>query len=243
MPLPAFLLGAFAALPPVGDPPPLPPAADDIVVIARPGRREPGPDAADQWRRFCLDPMRRDGRSAAPPADDPDWAPAPEATRRRLALAAGAPAFDRYDSVRDQGLVLAEQTLERPAGLAETRCTLVILGGPDHAALATRISSLMGGPGTQRHVGESAGIPASPNWRQWAWTAMPQRGSKAWRVVAAPGAERASGTFLVVTDPAGFYASYDYVLADLKTKTDARGTVSVLTLAWTRKAEPARKRR
>jgi hypothetical protein len=239
MPFPALLSAALAALQPV--PPPAPeesaPAAD-IVVTARPGARSPRPNAVEQWRRYCFDPNRRAGRSAAPPQDDPDWAPAPEATRLKLGLSGpGDLAFDLYDPARGQALVLAEQSFERSDGLVETRCTLVVLGGADQAALPGRVSAVMGAPGTERHVGEPGGVPKAKGWRQWAWTAMPDHGSKRWQAAAAPGAARSGGTFIVVVDPRLFYRDYDYVLADLKARTDPARPVSVLTLAWTRRAE------
>jgi hypothetical protein len=235
-------LAAFASAPPQPALAP-PPDADAIVVTARPGRPKLGPDAAEYWRRFCLDPTRLAGRPAAPPGDDPDWALAPEATRRQLALSGEDAAFDHYDAARGQGLILTHQSFDLANGLHETRCTLIVLGGTDQAALSGRVSSLMGGPGTQRHVGEPDGVPLSRLWRQWAWTAMPSRRSKAWRAVTPSGAARGAGTWLVVIDPARFYAEYDYVLADLKTKTGPKGAVSVLTLAWTRQAVKERRRR
>jgi len=214
----------------------------DILVTARPGARSPRPGAVEQWRRFCFDPVRLAGHPAAPPPDDRDWAPAPEATRRKLGLADPADAaFDLYDPGRGQALVLAEQVLKRPGGLIETRCTLIVIGGLDQADLPGRVSAAMGGPGTERHVGEPDGVPKLEGWRQWVWTAMPEHRSRRWRAAAASGAARGGGTWIVVTDDDRFYQSYDYVLADLKARTGPGPRLSVLTLAWTRKAgEPPR---
>ena len=228
--LAAALAGAAVAQPPAD---PDPASFEEIVVRARPGPPAPLRDAIDYYRSYCFDANRRTGRSA-PPVEDSDWQPLDEAMRRRFGV--GDPdssAFGLADRGRERTLLMKFERFARPGGLIESRCTLVILGGRDHAALVGQMSALFRGPGTERHVGERDGSPRIGGWRQWLWTGMPQRRSRDWRVVASSRSTR-GGTWVVVTDPS-FYDSFDYVLGDLKIRQSGR-PLSVLSFAYTTRA-------
>jgi hypothetical protein len=96
------------------------------------------------------------------------------------------------------------------------------------------MSSLFKGGGTERHVGHPAGSSAVKGWRQWVWTGRPRRGSRNWRATD-PGRGASGGTWLVVTDPA-FYDEFEYILGDLKTKTDTGRPVSMLSFSYLRRS-------
>lgn len=203
---------------------------EEIVVAAPPGPLPPLRDAIEYYRSYCFDANRLSGRSA-PPVDDSDWQPLDEPTRRRFGLSEpDSPAFGLADRRRGRTLLIKFERLAQPGGLVENRCTLVILGGRDHAALVGQMSALFRGPGTERHVGDPDGSPRIAGWRQWLWTGMPQRGSRNWRVVTPSRAAR-GGTWVVVTDP-NFYDSHDYVLGDLKIR-QLGSPLSVLSFAYT----------
>ncbi|TMJ19315.1 MAG: hypothetical protein E6G92_05850 [Alphaproteobacteria bacterium] len=236
-PLPALLPLAAAAAQPASDragngvASPPPDALETIVVTARPGPLPPLRDAIDYFRLFCFEANRLTGRSAAP--EDRDWQPLDSAARERLGIAdPQAGAFGLADRARRRTLLLKIERIDRPGRLVESRCTLIVIGGDEHARLASGMAALFRGPGTQRHVGEADGVPSLPGWRQWLWTGMPARGSRSWRVVAPP---RGSGpTSLVVTD-LRFYDQYDFLIGDLKTRDDGR-PLSILSFAYTTRA-------
>lgn len=206
---------------------------EEIVVAARPGPLPPLRDAIEYYRAYCFDANRLSGQSA-PPVDDSDWQPLDEATRRRFGVTDPAsPAFGLADRRRGRTLLVKFERFARPGGLIENRCTLVVIGGRDHAALVGQMSALFRGPGTERHVGAPDGTPRIAGWRQWLWTGMPQRRSRSWRAVT-PSRSAGGGTWVVVTDPS-FYDSFDYVLGDLKIRQRGR-PLSVLSFAYTTRA-------
>ena len=203
----------------------------DIEVVARPGPLPPLRDAIDYFRDLCFEANRQSGRSAAP-VDDTDWQALGAGLRRRLAVEdPEGLAYGLADPARQRTLLLKIERFARPNRLIESRCTLVVIGGGEHAALPGRMAALFGGPGTERHVGELDGVPSLPGWRQWLWTAMPGRGARNWRVRSARGG---SPGWLVVTDTA-FYDRFDYVLGDLKTRRRGGSSVSMLSFSLTRR--------
>jgi hypothetical protein len=203
----------------------------DIEVVARPGPLPPLRDAIDYYRSFCFEAARQDGRPASPESDS-DWQALGAETRRRFGVEdPDAPVFGIADPARHRTLLVKVERFTRPGRLVEHRCTLVVIGGDEHAALPDRMSRLFGGPGTERHVGEAVGAPALPGWRQWLWTAMPARGSASWRVHRP---RTGPPSFIVVTD-LRFYDSYDYVFGDLKTRLRGDTPVSMLSFSLTRR--------
>lgn len=222
MPLPALLLLATAAQ--VG---PLPPTVPEDVVVT--GRRD-AVDPVAELARWCLDPLRRTGRFAMP-----DWSPLDDATRARFGAADPAVvAVGLADPGRHRTLVLKQEMIARPGTLVERRCTLAIVGGADDApALLAGFTRLLRAPPTQKHIGELAGTPKLPGWRQWLWAAIPQRGSSDWRGWTGSGAARAGGAWVYVVDPAGFYVDHDHVALDLKARSPGAPALCVITLSLT----------
>lgn len=214
--------------------PPEPPGVviEELVVTARRPNAMSLGDPADHFRRHCFDPQRRTGRFIKPGADDPHWHPLDGEVRERLGVTDPQIAlFGLTDHVLRHSFVLRIERVPQPGGLTQHRCTLTVIGGIAHDRLQAGMAVLFRGPGTQRHLGHPAGERRLLDWRQHVWTAMPQRGSDAWRDAAAA-ARRPGGTFIVVTDPS-FYDDHSYVLGDLKTRTGRQPTVSILTLAHT----------
>ena len=210
-------------------------SAEDIVVTARRSIDAPIGDAVEQWRTLCFDAMRQ-ARQFRAPTDDPDWQPLDADDRRRFAvLDEGVPAYGLSDPARRHTLLIKFERFDRPESLIEDRCTMVVVGGADHARMIADINRVMRSQGTERHVGETDGSPSVRGWRQRIWTAMPPRNSAAWRGVEASGSARAGGTWIVVSDTARFYRANDYVLADLKIRQGAGQPLSVVTLSVTRR--------
>ena len=233
---PALLTTLLLAQPPaapeaVAQPPHDLEAVEQIVVTGRRGSPGPKLSAFDYWQRHCFEANRQTRRSA-PPLDDRDWLPVAEDVRTALKLPeTGTQAFDLVDEVRGHTLILTIAQLKGDWGLTENRCTLTIVGGSEHETLTGRLNTLFKGPGTERHVGHSAGYDKVPGWRQRLWVGTPNRRSKNWRVYGASGAARSGGSWIIVTDRS-FYNMYDYIIGDLKTKTQGRQPVSILSFAY-----------
>jgi len=213
-------------------PPVLPPdSSEDIVVIAPRGPRPALLDPVSYLAKFCVDPARRTRRFLAPD-NDRAWEPLDEAVSARFTAGdPNIPTFGLADPARGHTLLLKFETLAQPGRLTERRCTLVVIGGNDHAMFPNHVSKLLRAPGTQRHVGHADGVPRLSGWSQWLWSGMPSRGSKRWVGVTAAGAARALGTWLVVVTPT-FWTEYDYIAVDLKTRQGGVRAVSVLTFSW-----------
>ena len=220
VPAPVLLLIAAAAQASA------PPDSGDVVVTAHRGPIDP----VAELTRWCLDPLRRSGRFATP-----DWAPLDDATRARFGAADPAiTAVALADPARHRTLVLKQEVIARSPPLVEHRCTLAVVGGADDApALLTGLSHLLRAPPTQKHIGDPAGTPALPGWRQWRWTAIPGRGSSDWRGWTGRGAARAGGAWVVVVDPAGFYADHDYVALDLRARNGGASALLEVILSLT----------
>lgn len=231
----ALLSGSGNPVP--ASPPPVsqeaPDTFQDIVVTGQRGGR-PLPDAVEFLGRFCFEANRRTGKPA-PPADEPRWEELDEPTRARFRIAdPSVPAFSFTDEGRGHVLLLKFERFEHRNRVFENRCTLVVVGGRDHERLPGQMSRLFKGAGTERHVGHAAGAPAFKGWRQWVWTGRPPRGSRNWRAIQ-PRRGAGGGSWLVVTDPA-FYDEFDYILGDLKTRTDPGRPVSMLSFAYFRRS-------
>ena len=210
------------------------PPPQAVVVTGRRGAPVPKAEPIEYFRRHCFDANRRTGHSMVPDGD-PDWKVADESLRERLKLSGPqARAFVLTDRARAHQLLLVIEEIPRPDAVIESRCTLIVGGGTAHARLKNQMTALFYGAGTERQVGDAAGYEAVPGWRQWLWSAMPERRSRAWQAVQASGAAAAGGPFVIVTDMRRFYDTYDYVAGDLKTKTGV--PLSVLTLACLHRA-------
>jgi len=212
---------------------------EDIVVTARKGAPPPKLDPIGYYRRYCFDANRHDGRSA-PPFDDLDWEPLDDTTRSRFGISdRNTPAFSLVYPDPGGILLLKFETFFRPGNLVENRCTLVLIGGHDHEALSKRLSAVFRGPATQRHIGQRDGSERIDGWDQWLWTGMPGRRSKSWQTINGEGRRVPGGTWLVVTDPK-FYDDHDYILGDLKTRRAHGQPLSVISFAYTTKAQRKR---
>lgn len=238
------LLVQTGAFEPARQPPPPPldalaTAAEEIVVTARPRELPPLLDPVGYYRQHCFEPSRLTGQPA-PPEEDSDWMPLEEDIRRQFGAADPAiPAFALVDMKRGHTLLLKFEQFSDARNVHENRCTMVIIGGGDHEALVDDMAKLFRGPGTQRHVGKKDGVPEIIGWEQWVWTAIPSRGSERWQVQEARGAARGAGTWVVVTSP-GFWSRSDYVLGDLKIKTEGPRAVSVLSFSHKTKKRESR---
>lgn len=208
---------------------PAEPDYEELVVTAERRTLTPLPEPIEQFRQHCFDATRREGRPVLPD-EGTEWATLEEHEREALRLGQAVSAVALADPARSQRLVLTAEERVRPDGLAESRCSLIIVGGRNHERLATDMARLFGTPGTSRHVGHADGTPAIPGWSHLIWTAMPNRGSNAWRI--AQGSRQ--GSFLVVTD-LRFYDNFDFVLGDLKRAENRATDVAILSVALTRR--------
>lgn len=214
----------------------------DIIVRAKPGPPHAQPTTIDYFRKHCFDPNRLHG-AALSPESDLDWEPTSDDIRARLKIT--DPATVSFMLAADgEGRTLIFKTeqinTEPPHAkikLTEDRCTFVVLGGKAHKELLNPISKMFRGPGTQRHVGYSAGIPKADGWQQWLWSVIPAIGSKNWDVYRS---RTRRDTFVVVTNW-NYYEQFEYVFGDLKIRTDAGRMVSILTLGHIYRT-PTRKR-
>lgn len=219
-----------------GQPIDAPPAALEQIIVtgSRPNRAALG-EPIDYFRRHCFDALRRDGRNAAPTVpDNPDWQPLADNVREQLGISdPAAILMGLTDHVRRHILVLRIDRLAQPMNLAESRCSLTVIGGDSHRRLQDGMAALFRGPGTQRHIGHPSGNPRLAGWDQHVWTGTPPRGSTAWRdAIPGSGRPHPGGSFIVVTDTR-FFDDRDYVLGDLKTRTSGAPVISVMSLALT----------
>lgn len=204
---------------------------NEIVVSRRKGAPPAKLDATGYLQRHCFDANRVSGRSA-PPEDDLSWEPLDDTARAQFGISdPEVPAFGLVDEVRAHTLVIKFETLNSRSDLRENRCTLVVIGGEEHAGLPDRISKMFRGRGTQRHVGHRDGSDKIDGWQQWLWTAMPSRRSKAWQSINGRSGGRASDTWVVLVDDS-FFNKHDYVFVDLKTRQGAGAKLSVLTFGY-----------
>jgi hypothetical protein len=210
-----------------------PPAVDDIVVTAARGTepRKARPDAVEVLRDLCFNPARL-ARHFEMPSPGPRWIELDEKERRQFQIEdPSVPAFAMEDEPRAQLLWLKFETFKHSSRTEEQRCTLLVLGGRDHKRFVDDISSLFRGGPTQRHVGQRDGSPVLAGWEQWLWTGMPSHNSKGWKAVGPPKGERP--TWVVVTDLASFYNSYDYIMGDMKLRKGPGPAVTMLTFSLT----------
>jgi len=234
VPLSAFLSSALLAgqgqpIEPIQEA--VPDQLSEIVVSRRKGVPPAKLDATGYLQRHCFDANRLDGRSA-PPEDDLSWEPIDDTARAQFGISdPEVPAFGLTDEARDHTLLIKFETFRLKNDLRENRCTLVVIGGEDHAELPDRISAMFKGRGTQRHVGHRDGSKKIDGWQQWLWTAMPSRRSKAWQSINGRSGGRASDSWVVVVDEF-FFDKHDYVFVDLKTRQSAGAKLSVLTFGY-----------
>lgn len=211
----------------------VPESLSEIIVSGSRNAPPPGLDPIGYLQRHCFDANRLNRRSLAP-VDDPSWQPLDSKTRAQFGIEdAATPAFGLVDAQRGHTLVIKFETILSKNGLSEQRCTLVVLGGAQHADLPDRISALFKGRGTQRHAGHRDGSETIAGWEQWLWTAMPGRRSKSWQAWNGQARGRTRDSWVVVADEARFFADHDYVLVDLKTRKGTGAGLSVITFSHT----------
>ena len=204
---------------------------NDIVVTGRRLSTAPIRNVVDYYKKYCFEANRLTGHSE-PPDNDPDWHELSKADQLRLgATSPGAKAFGFADPKKKLRLFLKIERQPRSDGLHEEQCSLIVLGGPKHFPFVDKMSAVLHGTPTQRHVGVRDGVPKIPGWKQWLWSGMPARHSKGWRVSptgGGPGANR--DTWIVVADKS-FYNSYNYIFGDLKIKQNGEVPVSILSFS------------
>jgi hypothetical protein len=242
---PALLLSALAPAPPPAQsaPPPEPQIVEPIVVTGTRGRRpRVAPDAVDVVRTFCFETARVTGKLQTP-SSDVRWVELDEKARRQFHISdASVAAYALDDAARGQQLWLKTETFAQPGELEEQRCTVLVIGGRDHRRFIEAMSKLFGGVPTQRHVGVRDGSPAVAGWEQWLWTGMPPHGSKAWKAIEQP--RGGAPSWVVVSDVARFYDSYDYIMGDMKLRQGPGPPITMLSFSLTRRltAGPAKGR-
>lgn len=139
----------------------------DIVVVAPKGATGVKPGAVAYLQRHCFDSNCLHGQSLIP-LDDPHRVALDQKTRRQFGLSnADIPAFGLLDEERGQTLLIKFETMQLAGGLRESRCTMAVIGGRDHETFPGRLTSLLRGQGTQRHVGRPDGAHRLQGWRQW----------------------------------------------------------------------------
>ncbi len=222
-----LILGLIWAVP---QDPPTETTLDEIVVDG--SLVAPIFDVFAPFEAICFDGNRRYRTARTPEDDDANWFPLAQEERGRLGVAASAKAFHWERS--DLSLILKIE--EGPSDgdvqdLQRNRCVLTVIGRHDTDDLRRGMTRLFGTPGTDRHVGRIPGYVDIPGWRQWAWTAIPNKNSSQWR-----GFESTEGNGYVVVNRAFFYRSNAWIIGDLKhTKT---GDVPVSELSLTYRYRP-----
>lgn len=215
--------------------PPAPDAAEpvyeELVVTAERRTLAPLPEPIEQFRQHCFDAIRRDREPLIATDPSSEWTALEAHEREALRLEPAVTAVALADPARAQRLVLTAEERSLSGRLTESRCSLIVIGGRNHDGFADGMARLFGGSGTSRHVGHAAGTEPIPGWSHLVWTAMPTRGSRAWRVAGG----RRTDSFLVVTD-LQFYNSYDFVLGDLKRSENRATEVTILSLVLVRRA-------
>jgi hypothetical protein len=232
--LSAFLSAFLAGADPAKDPAAGLPAVDDIVVtgVRGIGPRKARPDAVEVLRAHCFDPARLTRRFELP-SPGPRWIELDETERRQFQIEdPAAPAFGMEDAARGQHLWLkVERLRHKKTNTEEQICTLLVIGGRNHRRFIDAMSRLFQGPPTRNHVGLQGGPPVLAGWEQYMWTGMAERGVKSWKAQ-----ERARGApppLLIVVDPLSFYNGWDYIMGDMKSRTDRRRSVTLLTFSFT----------
>lgn len=213
------------------------PQVEDVVVTARPGASPPRLDPVGYYRRHCFEANRLTGRSA-PPLDDAGWVELEPEARRDLHLSdPAATAHGLADTGHGCQLILTTETLRLNSRLLEERCTLIVIGGADHATFERRLAALWRGPGTTRHLGApgKAAPRPIPGWRQRLWTGIPALRSKGWGAYRT----REPESYVVVVDEHLFYNEAAFILGDLKVREVGR-PLSVLSFAYTHRADRQR---
>jgi hypothetical protein len=207
---------------------------DGIVVTGRRGQDRYVPDAVEMLQIFCFDPARKT-RSFAQPDLSSFWNVLEPEEREQFEISdAATRAYSFVDYAREQELWLKLEKIKRSDDLDERRCTILVRGGENHDRFVRDMSRLQGRP-TQRHIGLREGAPALPNWEQWLWTGMPQRGSTAWRALKTRGRSASGQSFIVVTDLNLFYGRHDYIFGDLKVRDDGPA-LSMISFGFVRRA-------
>lgn len=207
-------------------------SGEDIVVTAKPGPVRKRLNAIGYFTKYCFDSTRLTGKPSVPETDF-DWDEADDKLRRTLNITDPSVPIYALDADDDgRQLIVRTEQVTGPWKLPQLRCTMIIVGGTTHQLLVDQVSTMFGGPGTQRHVGERDGVKKLKDWQQWVWTAIPDRKSKNWRVYQRSGAARAGGTWVVVNSR-HYYDQYDYVLVDLKIKETTGRPISILTFDYT----------
>lgn len=201
-----------------------------VRTIAR--RPPPNPDPFTFFSEFCFEANRLNGRSARP-VGDPAWKPLDASMRQQLKISdPSTVAYGRFDPELGPALILRIEE-RRPRGrLIEHRCSLTILGADDQPKFVDKMEALFDGQGTQKHVGHNStrgDYQTMPSWQQWLWSAIPQVGSKDWRVHGG----RGNKTFIIVVDRAGFYRRKSYVAGDLKYNESTTSPITLLVLTHT----------
>ncbi len=210
--------------------PPIDDSINEIVVTGRHRSKIPIRNVVDYFKKYCFEANRLTGHSETPD-DDPDWHALSEVDQLRLgATTPGAKAFGFSDPNAKLSLFLKTEQPLRSDGLHEERCSLIVVGGPEHFPFVDKISAVLHGSPTRRHVGARDGVPKIPGWKQWLWSGMSARHSKTWRVSPTARGSKKRDTWLVVVDKR-FYNDHDYLLGELKTTQDGPIRISILSFS------------
>jgi hypothetical protein len=186
-------------------------------------------EAIAYFRDDCFESNRVKRQSTAPKGD-PDWLPLDDALRAKLNLDPDAPAYQLIDDARGYTLIFKIEQVQRPNQLVENRCTIIMVGGDDHSSLLNQMSALFRSPRYAGSVDGRGGLERTrPGWKHWLWTAMPSHGSRNWKQFRLGAA---SAHWIAVIDDNGFYAHYDYLLGDLKTKSASEPKISIMSFVF-----------
>lgn len=201
-----------------------------MTVRARKRPLKPVHDAIGYFERHCFDASRLTKRPSLPEFDA-DWHELTDAERQPFGLH-GKP-DTAFGTTRPDGQALALATSEtaEPDGLVQHRCTLIAIGGELHR-MPGRLTAMLDGPGTSKHIGDPDGVPRMPGWRQMLWAGIPQIRSQKWRVFTT---DRGGDTWVRVIDPA-FYATAEYVVVDLRMR-EAGLPLGFVQLVYTRRPD------
>ncbi|MBD2841351.1 hypothetical protein [Erythrobacter rubeus] len=210
------------------------PERPPIVVQGNAATPEPLPEPATYFQRHCFDRQRL--RQAHTPIDDDyDWQLLPPDLREQWGVKKSVPAYILDYPHRDQKLLIKFESIARDDGLFDQVCTMIVYGRDGHARFRRGLARIMRGSPATNHVGALEGFETIPGWGQWIWTGKFARRSELWKAYQNA---RNRPTYLVVVDQS-YYQRNDYLVLDLKTRSDDDAPLSIARLTHRSRDIPA----
>jgi len=217
------MIVAFLALGMLVQDPPLPGAVLDDVVVTHAREARPPYDVAGDFMTYCYDANRLEGRARSPEGVGL-WEVLDRESASRLGLSSTGQAY-MLDSERIKLVLLIEEG-SGPGSRRQHSCTLTAMGGHDPRSIESDMARLMGRSGASGFTRHSDIFPTFEGWRQTAWSAIPQRGSRDWRVFG-----DSPESFVVAIAPR-FYSRSSWVVTEFRSREDEGVPTSAIKLTY-----------